>query len=162
MQARGDLVALVVELPAGVQGGHHHLEGGLLGLLVEVDGDAAAVVGDGDAAIDVQPDRDVLAEPGDGFVDGVCDHFLDQVMKAANVRVADVHSRALTNALYAGEDLDVCCVVGGFFCHEFPSNARGAGAPSPPILNFMSLTRTPLMSCSMPVSSSAFLNVASI
>ena len=50
MQAAGDLVAAAVaELAAGVQDGEHDLGGRALLLLVHVDRDAAAVVGDRDA-----------------------------------------------------------------------------------------------------------------
>ena len=46
------LVAVAAELAARVQRGHHDLERGLLGALrVRLDGDAAAVVLDGDGAV---------------------------------------------------------------------------------------------------------------
>ena len=57
VQAARDLVGPVVELAAGVQRGHHDLGGGaLLGRML-VDRDAAAVVGDGDAAVLVDDRR---------------------------------------------------------------------------------------------------------
>ena len=48
VQAAGDLVGVVVELAAGVERGEDHLQRALAGLGVDVDGDAAAVVGDRD------------------------------------------------------------------------------------------------------------------
>src|SRR5947209_13824944 len=50
VQAGADLVAAAAELPAGVQPGHHELEGGQTLLLVYVDRDAAPIVVDLDAA----------------------------------------------------------------------------------------------------------------
>ena len=49
VQAAGDRVPAAAELSAGVQDGHDDLDGGLVLLLVQVDGDAAAVVDDPDA-----------------------------------------------------------------------------------------------------------------
>ena len=44
VEAAGDLVAAAAELAAGVEDGHHRLDGGLAGLALDIDGDAAAVV----------------------------------------------------------------------------------------------------------------------
>ena len=62
VQAAGDLVGALVELPAGVQLGQHHLRGGDAFGAVDVDGDAAAVVLHGDARVDVDRDVDPGAE----------------------------------------------------------------------------------------------------
>jgi hypothetical protein len=55
VQAAGHLVAVLVELAAGVQHAHDDLGGGALGLVlvVELDAhrDAAAVVGDGNGVV---------------------------------------------------------------------------------------------------------------
>src|SRR5690606_16194125 len=68
VQAAGRVVGLALELAAGVQVGQHHLDAGFAGLLVDADGDAVAVVGDGAAAVLVELDGDVVAAPGQGFV----------------------------------------------------------------------------------------------
>ena len=58
VQAAGDLVAAAVaELAAGVQDGEHDLDGRLSLLLHDRDGDAAAVVGDGDRVVRVDRRR---------------------------------------------------------------------------------------------------------
>ncbi len=52
MEAAGGFIDLRVEFAAGMERGHDHFEGGLvLELGVRVDGNAAAVVGDGEIAI---------------------------------------------------------------------------------------------------------------
>jgi hypothetical protein len=48
----------------------------------------------------------VIATAGQGFVDGVVDHFPDQVVHAAHVRAADVHRRAFAHGFEAFEHLD--------------------------------------------------------
>ena len=97
VQAAGDLVAVVVELAAGVQFGHDHLHRGHAFLGMDVHGDAAAVVAHGDAVVGVQDDGDVGAEAGHGLVDGVVHHFVHQVVQAAHVGGTDVHGRALAH-----------------------------------------------------------------
>ena len=58
VQPAGDLVAAAVaELAAGVQGRHHDLGRRALLLLVLLDRDPAAVVGDGDAVVGMEGDR---------------------------------------------------------------------------------------------------------
>ena len=61
VQAARDLVGVLVELPAGVQDGHDHLGRRDALALVDVDRDAAAIVGDGDRAVGVDRDVDPVA-----------------------------------------------------------------------------------------------------
>ena len=113
VQAAGDLVAAAVaELAAGVQGGQHHLGGGALLLLVLVDRDPAAVVGDRAAVVRMQDDLDRVAVAGDRLVDRVVDHLVDEVVKPAGPGRADVHARALAYRLQPLEDGDVLGAVG--------------------------------------------------
>ena len=118
VQAAGDLVAAAAELAAGVQHGQHDLDRGLALALDVAHRDAAAVVGDPDAAVGEQGDLDPVAVPGQRLVDRVVDHLGDQVVQAALTGRADVHARALADRLEALEHLDVAGVVG---------EVRGAG-----------------------------------
>ena len=112
MQAAGDLVAAALaELAAGVQDGEHDLDGRLALLLHDRDGDAAAVVDDGDRVVGVDRDRDLAAEAGERLVDGVVDDLVDEVVQAHHAGRADVHAGALADRLEALEDGDVLCVV---------------------------------------------------
>ncbi len=111
VQAARDLVAVLVELAAGVQLGQRDLGGTALGLVLVVHlhagGNAAAVVGDGDRVVRVDGDDDVVAMPGERFVDGVVHHFKDEVVQAGAVGgVADVHAGALAHRFQAFEDGD--------------------------------------------------------
>jgi hypothetical protein len=111
VQAARDLVAVLVELAAGVQLGERDLGRRALGLVlvVHLDAgrDAAAVVGDRDRVVGVDGDDDVVAEAGERFVDRVVDDLEDEVMQAGAVgRVADVHAGALAHRFQALEDLD--------------------------------------------------------
>ena len=102
-----DLVAALVELASGVQHGQHDLEGRLALLFVEVGRDTAAVVPDGDGVVFVDRHVDIGAEAGEGFVDRVVDHLVDQVVEALFADVADVHRRAFAHGFESFEDLDI-------------------------------------------------------
>src|SRR5690606_14537981 len=107
VKAAGDLVGVLVELAARVQHGHDHLDGGLALLRVHLDGDAAAVVHNGDRVVLVDDDLDAVAVAGQRLVDGVVDDLVDEVVKPAHADVADVHGGALADGLEPFEDLDV-------------------------------------------------------
>ena len=80
------VAAGAVEFSAGVDFGEHDFEGRAV---VHVghgsDGDAAAVVGDGDAAVGVEADDDHAGKAVDRLVDAVIDDFVDEVVQAAGV-----------------------------------------------------------------------------
>ena len=98
MQAAGDLVRVVVEFTAGVQHGHDDLGRRAVLFLVDVDRDAAAVVGDGDGFVGVDRDDDPVAVAGQRLVDRVVDDLENHVVQAgAVIGVADVHSGALSD-----------------------------------------------------------------
>jgi hypothetical protein len=107
VQAAGHLVAVLVELTAGVQLGHDDLGRGDALFLVDVGGDAAPVVGHRDRAVGVQGDARPGGIAGQGLVDGVVDHLIDHVVQArAVIGVADVHARALAHGVEALQHLD--------------------------------------------------------
>jgi len=70
----------MLELPAGVQHGQDDFGRRLAALLVDVDGNAAAVVTDGARAVGVQDDLDAVAITGERLVDGVVDRLVHQVV----------------------------------------------------------------------------------
>ena len=98
VEAAGDLVAVVVELAAGVQHGEHDF-GRRLAVRHVVDGDAAAVVDHRHRVVDVDRDVDLIAEARQRLVDGVVDDFVDQVVQPGRSGRADVHRRPLANGL---------------------------------------------------------------
>ena len=111
VQAAGDLVGGFVEFAARVESGHHDLGGWPAFLDVDVDGDPAPVVDDGDARVLVDHHRDLLAKAGHGLVDGVVHHLVDEVMQSPGTCGPDVHGRPLSDRIEALEDLDCAGVV---------------------------------------------------
>ena len=106
VQTAGNLVAVVVELPAGVENGHDDF-GGRLAALVEVDRNAAPVVHDRDGSVDVNRDVHLIAESGQRLVDRVVDDLVDEVMQPGRAGRTDVHGGPLADRLQPLEDLDL-------------------------------------------------------
>ena len=111
VQAAGDGISAAAELAAGVQDGHDDFHRGLVLGGVHVHGDAAAIVDHLDAAVGLQHDFDVRAVAGQGLVDRVVHHFIDQVVQAARSGGSDVHARALPDRFQAFKYGDVAGAV---------------------------------------------------
>src|SRR5205807_8239563 len=104
VKSRRDLVAAAAELAPRVQAGHHELEGGQALFLVDVDRDTSAIVVDLDAAVGEERDDELPGVAGQGLVDRVADHLVDQVVEARRAGRTDVHARTPPNMLPAFED----------------------------------------------------------
>jgi hypothetical protein len=108
-----DLVGILVELAARMQAGQHDLGGGDAFLGVDVGGDAAAVIGDGDGPVAVQRDRDLRRIARLRLVHGVVDDLEGHVVQAgAVIGVADVHAWPLAHGLEPPQHGDGGAVVG--------------------------------------------------
>jgi hypothetical protein len=101
VETSGYLVGIPIELSAGMKNRQHHLGGGFPLPFHDVHGNPAAVVVDGDRVVGVDRYGDVVAMPRHRLVDGVIHDFVDEVMKAVDVRAPDVHRRALPDRLQA-------------------------------------------------------------
>ncbi len=110
VKAAGDFVVGSVELAAGVELGEHHLNRRhplAVGRIHHVDGNAAAVVDNGDGVVDVDGDVDLLGISGQRLVDGIVDHLIDQVVQAHLAGRANVHGGTQADCLKAFEDPDI-------------------------------------------------------
>ena len=119
VQAAGGRIGGAAELAAGVELGHHDLDAGQPGLRLDVDGDAAALVGHRDRAVGGELDEDLFAVTTQGLVDGVVDDLPQTVHESAGVRRSDVHSRALAHRLESGQNGQMPGAV-AFVFHRFP------------------------------------------
>src|SRR5882757_9152112 len=83
-----------------MQLGHDDLGRGNALALVNVDGNAAAVVAHRDGAVGVEHDLHRAGVAGQRFVDGVVDDFVDHVVQAgAVIGVADIHAGPLAHGI---------------------------------------------------------------
>ncbi|MNV26446.1 hypothetical protein D3C71_1175660 [compost metagenome] len=110
VQAAGEGVVLVVELAARMQAGQDQFDAGDLLLGVDVHGHATAVIADFAAAVLEQRDFDRVGVSGQGFVDGIVDDFLRQMVRARGV---GVHARAALDRVQAGQDFNIGGVIAG-------------------------------------------------
>ena len=76
-----------------------------------VDGDAAAIVGDGQPAVFIEVDVDPVGVTGNGLVHRVVDNFGKEVMQGFFIGAANIHGRAPAHRLKALEYLNVGGVV---------------------------------------------------
>jgi hypothetical protein len=107
VQAARHLVGVLVEFSAGVQLGHDDLGRGNAFALVNVDGNAAAVIAHGDGIVGVEDDFDQRCMAGERLVDRVVDDLVDHVMQTGTViGVADIHARPLAHGIEAFQDPD--------------------------------------------------------
>ena len=124
MQPAGYLIGSAAELAAGVQGGHHRFQAGLAGGGVDIDGDAPAIVGNGNQPVLAQGQVDSGAVAGHSLVHGVVEDFVDEVVQAALVGAADIHTGPDADGFQSFQDLDV---FGGIFGGRF-GQGRGRAA----------------------------------
>ncbi len=113
VQSTGNLVRRRIEFSASVQRGHHDLRGGNL-FAVDVhivDRNSAAIVDDGDAVVDVDGDFNFCGKTGQGFVDGVVDNFIHQMVQSQVARRSDVHRGTFAHGLHPAKNFDGIGVI---------------------------------------------------
>ena len=114
MKTSRDLVRVLIELATRVQLGHDDFRGGTLELVVflHVNGNAAAVVDNGDRIVGVDHDFNVVAVTRKRLIDCVVEDFENHVMEPGPVgSISDVHSGALAHRFQALQDLDAVGIV---------------------------------------------------
>ena len=90
-----------------MQYGHYNLQRTLVLLLVHINGDSTTIVLYGDRVVFVDGHLDVGTETSQGFVDGIVDCFVNQMMETLFRDVSNVHGRALTHGFQSFQDLNV-------------------------------------------------------
>ena len=115
MQTAGNLIASAAELAAGMEHRENHLQSRLSGLRLDVHGDTAAVIGDGDGVAGVDGDGDMLAVAGQGLVDGIVHDLIHQMVQTGSGGGADIHTGALAHRLQTLQHLNLRAAV--FLCY---------------------------------------------
>ena len=118
VQATGNFISAAAEFAARVQDGEHHGHGRDADLVVNADGDTAAVVRHADDTVGQNLYVNLVAVTGEGFVDGIVYDFIDEVMKSARTCRADVHTRPFAYRFQPFENLYFTFIVGVVrLCH---------------------------------------------
>ena len=78
METAGNLIAAAAKFSSGMQDGIDHLQGRAASLRLNIHGNAPSVVGDGDGLSWIDGDGNMLAVPGQSFVNGIVHDLIDQ------------------------------------------------------------------------------------
>ena len=117
VETAGDLVAFAAEFAAGVQSSHDGLKCRYFRLLMDVDWDAAAVVGDTHFVLRQKRYLDIVRKPSHRFVTRVVEYLPNEVMEAVGAGRADIHAGAATHRFKPLEDGNVRGSIGACFLH---------------------------------------------
>ncbi len=111
VQPPGYLIGVLVELTPGTDLGHDDLQGGNAFLFVQVHGYPAAIVLYGYRIILVDGNGNGITVAAHGFVDGVVDDLVHQVVQAADPYIADIHRRTHAHVFDAFQRLYTVCRI---------------------------------------------------
>ena len=91
-------IATLPIFAAGVERGQDEFDAGDFVFGMDVNGDATAIIADGNGAIHVNGHINAVALSGKIFVNGVVEHFGDAMMQGAFIGAANVHARFLPDS----------------------------------------------------------------
>ena len=111
MEPAGHRIGALFELAARVQDRQRHFGGRLLLRGMYPGRNAASVIHDCDAVVDVDRHLDRLTESRHMFIDTVVDDFIDEVMEAVHTGAANVHRRPLSHGVQAFQYFDLIRAV---------------------------------------------------
>ena len=94
-----------------MQHGKDHLQRGTARLLLDIHGNAAAVIGNGDGVAGVDGHGDVGTVAGQRLVNGVVHDLIHQMVQAAGAGGADIHTGPLAHGLQTLQNLNFRGVV---------------------------------------------------
>ena len=97
VQTAGYLVSPAAEFAAGMKDRKNDFHRGTTGLVVDADGDPAAVIQYCDGIVRIDRNLDMIAETGQGFVNGVVNDFIDQMVQSAGCRRPDIHTGSFSD-----------------------------------------------------------------
>lgn len=112
VQAAGDFIGVIIEFTACVQNGHDNFRSRYALFRVNTGWDATTIIGDGYGVVRMDRHHDVFTVTRERFVDSVIYHLEYHVVQTgAVIRVADIHTRALTHRIQPFQDFDTGGVI---------------------------------------------------
>jgi hypothetical protein len=107
VQAPRNFVRIFIEFTPGVENGHDYFQSRSFFFGMHIRWDTPAVVLNTNSVTLQNLNENLVAMTGQGFVNGIIHHLVDQVMQALDPDIPDVHGRPLAYGLKPFEDLDV-------------------------------------------------------
>src|ERR671921_323770 len=111
MQAAGALVALSVELPAGMQGGHDDLGRRLAVLVHLADRHTTPIIGHRDCVVWMHGHGDLRAVASQGLVYRVVNDLPYEMVQSPRSSRTDIHTWSTLDSLQPLQNLDGACIV---------------------------------------------------
>src|SRR4030042_6490636 len=120
METSGDLVAAVIKFASRVEFGHYNIDSRTILFLVEIDGNAPAVISDGNAVIDMNDHVDLGTISLQGFINAVIHQFMNQMVKAFDSGISNINRRPFAAGCQSFQDLDLLRIIFfSLFFHPF-------------------------------------------
>ena len=123
VEAAGKFVILATELAARMEAREDEFDAGQLFNGVQVHRHAAAVVGDFNGLVGMEDDLQRFGVASKGFVDGVVDDFVNQMVRTTGVRV---HARPAADRVQARQNFNIGSVIAQRGAAPAMGNARAA------------------------------------
>jgi hypothetical protein len=111
MEPPGDVIGIFVEFAAGIEPGHDQLQGADTLAGVDIHRNTPAVILHPDHIVALKDHQNIITVALHGLVDGVIDHFINQMVKTVDAGGPDIHTGALPHMLKALKDLYIACRI---------------------------------------------------
>jgi hypothetical protein len=119
VQSTRNRVSAAAELATGVKDRKHHLDGGFSLCGVHIYRDSAAVIDTANGTIRKNRDLNEGTVARKGFVYGIVDDFVNEMVQTAFTGRADIHSGTLADGFETLENLDILGPVVFGVCLRF-------------------------------------------
>jgi hypothetical protein len=130
VQSTRDLVGIIIKFTSGMQLRHDHFGCRNALFSVNINWNAAAIIGNRHRPIFIQPHLDNITMPGKRLINRIIDNLINHMMQPGTIiRVADIHAGALANSVQTAQHFNRICSIIGFifshitFTHHFTSNS---------------------------------------
>ena len=118
VQTAGNLISAAAEFTACMQNRKYHLQRAHAFLVIDINGNAAPVIHNGNGIIGVDFYGNLVTEPCKRFIHGVIYNFINQMMQTLCAGGADIHTGALSHRLQPFQNLNLICII--FRRHQIP------------------------------------------
>ena len=110
MKAAGNLVAITAELAPGMEHRQNNLHGRLAGFM-QVNRNAAAIIGNGDAVVLMNHHVDIRAVACQRLIYGIVHYLINKMMQSTLRCAANIHARTLPDCLQPFQNLNLLGTV---------------------------------------------------
>jgi hypothetical protein len=107
----GDLIAQIIEFPSRMEFCHNDFYGRAILFFMDINWNTPAIIPDRHTIVDKNDYFDSFAISSQGFIDTVIDQLVNQMMKAFDSGVSDIHGRPFPYGSQPIQYLDLLCII---------------------------------------------------